>query len=177
MMQRNSVKPVPFESLKNNNHGLQKQIQMIQTHNTNVLKTAAMVEIMKTGPMQGSAASVNASHSRGWASTFLSIWTARIAMNFTFLLSLWGATWLWPKNKNKQNNITTAVPLKTPPVWGMLRNLSWGRQEKEDKDHEWKKVPLKKKIKWCCNRTSNAEMESHFKRAHHPERGSFVACH
>lgn len=53
---------------------------------------------------------------RGWASTFLSIWTT--------LSSLW----LWP-NIESLKKITTAVPLKTP-MWGTLRNVSWGRLER-----------------------------------------------
>lgn len=33
--------------------------------------------------------------------------------------------------KKKKIKTFTAVPLKTPVVWGMLRNLSWGRLERK----------------------------------------------
>lgn len=91
-----------------------------------------------------------------------------------------------PKQKT---TITTAVPLKTPCVWGMLRNLSWGRlernaslswdwtQRRKTKITHVKVSTSKIKSSYSVNRVSDAEMDSHFMRARHPEQGSIVGCH
>ena len=94
-----------------------------------------------------------------------------------------------PKTKNKKQKkttITTAVPLKTPCVWGMLRNLSWGRlernasiswdwtQRRKTKITHVKVSTSKIKSSYSVNRVSDAEMDSHFMRAWHPEQGSFI---
>ena len=121
----------------------------------------------------------------------LFVWGAEHRPFLDFLLSLcMEATWLWPKKQKnktkKKTTITTAVPLKTPCVWGMLRNLSWGRlernasiswdwtQRRKTKITHVKVSTSKIKSSYSVNRVSDAEMDSHFMRAWHPEQGSFI---
>lgn len=142
-----------------------------------MLKTAAIIEIMKTRPMRGIATSVTACCLRGRASTFFGL-----SVEFMY------GSYMVVTQKQK-TTITTAVPLKTPCVWGMLRNLSWGRlernaslswdwtQRRKTKITHVKVSTSKIKSSYSVNRVSDAEMDSHFMRAWHPEQGSIVGCH
>lgn len=81
------------------------------------------------------------------------------AKRITFLLSLWELHGC-DKNKKKIIKKCTAVPLKTPVVWGMLRNLSWGRLEgKASLSWDWTQ---RRKTKITLVEVSTSESKSSY---------------